>query len=147
MKGNNPPDHLVPLSRQALAIVGRARPLADGSGLIFPGGKYAAPLSETALRKELIALGFGEITTTHGFRSSFRDWAADTGKSDDLAEDTLAHRNKAADRALAGKIHNKTRPHMSAPRCSKRAGRSCRRGPTTLPGNPARFGGLLDEQT
>jgi integrase len=35
-------------------------------------------------------MGRGDLTA-HGFRSSFRDWAAETGQPGDLAEAALAH--------------------------------------------------------
>lgn len=77
--------HAVPLSRQAAAII-KAMPATQG--LIFPiGGKSP---SENATRALLQRMGRADVTT-HGFRSSFRDWCADSGVDRELAEACLAH--------------------------------------------------------
>jgi integrase len=47
-------------------------------------------MSDMTLSAVVIRMGHGGVTV-HGFRSSFRDWAADTGKASDLAEAALAH--------------------------------------------------------
>ena len=43
------------------------------------------------LTKVLRDTGLAERATVHGFRSSFRDWCADTGKAREVAEAALAH--------------------------------------------------------
>ena len=67
-------DHRVPLSRRALAILHDVQRLSDGTGLVFrsPRGK---PLSNMTLSKLVKELGIAAVP--HGFRSSFRDWAAE----------------------------------------------------------------------
>lgn len=90
-------EHRVPLSDAALAVLARARPLADDSGLIFPGARRGKALSEKALRDLLRAVGLADRATVHGFRSSFRDWCADTGKARELAEAALAHTVKGVE--------------------------------------------------
>ena len=85
-------EHRVPLSDAALAVLQRARHLDDGSGLVFPSPrKRGRPLSDMALTKLLRDSGLAERTVVHGFRSSFRDWCAETGKPRELAEAALAH--------------------------------------------------------
>lgn len=84
--------HIVPLSRPALRIL-KARADADGQApdaLIFPGLK--GPMSDATLAKVLRTSEGGEFTV-HGFRSAFRDWAADNGYADSWAEAALAHTN------------------------------------------------------
>jgi integrase len=49
-------------------------------------------MSDATLAKVLRVNGGGEYTV-HGFRSSFRDWAAETGFADAWAEAALAHTN------------------------------------------------------
>ncbi|MDE0155121.1 MAG: tyrosine-type recombinase/integrase [Gammaproteobacteria bacterium] len=90
MKSNR--EHRVPLTAPALEILEQARALADGSGLVFPSPRRPGrPLSDMAFTKVLRDTGLADRTTAHGFRSSFRDWAADNGKARDVAEAALAH--------------------------------------------------------
>ena len=82
--------HKVPLSEQAVAVLKQAADLSrDGCGLVFPSTK-GGWLSDMTLTKALRDLG--ELVTQHGFRSSFRDWAAEmTSVPDAVAEACLAH--------------------------------------------------------
>ena len=66
-------EHRVPLTGRALEILGEARAVGRGSPLVFP--VRGNPLSNTALSRLLKRLGIGAVP--HGFRSSFRDWAAE----------------------------------------------------------------------
>ena len=85
-------EHRVPLSHAALAVLEQACPLRDDSDLIFPSPvRRGRPLSDMALTKILRETGLAERATVHGFRSSFRDWCADTGKPRETAEAALAH--------------------------------------------------------
>ena len=90
MKGGK--EHRVPLSNAVLDVLERARILDDGSDLVFPAPKKAGvPLGIVSLNRVLQAAGLSDQTTVHGFRSSFRDWAADSGKPREIAEAALAH--------------------------------------------------------
>lgn len=85
----SPRDHRVPLSRQAVQVLNRAREYQDTSGLIFPSirGKVLSDNTLSKLFRDLAIAG-----TPHGMRSAFRDWAAE--KSDvprEIAEHALAH--------------------------------------------------------
>ena len=85
-------EHRVPLSDAALAVLEHARPLRDDSGLVFPSPtRRGKPLSDMTLTKVLRDTGLAVRATVHGFRSSFRDWCADTGKPREIAEAALAH--------------------------------------------------------
>ena len=85
-------EHRVPLSDAALAVLEQARPLQDGSDLIFPSPvRRGRPLSDMSLTKVLRDTGLAKRATVHGFRSSFRDWCAETGKPREIAEAALAH--------------------------------------------------------
>jgi integrase len=83
-------DHRVPLSSRALAI------LRDEHGVrisdhVFPGGKAGKPLSNMAMTEVLRRMGRHDITV-HGFRSRFRDWAAErTNFPNEVVEMALAH--------------------------------------------------------
>ena len=82
--------HRVPLSREAMEIITRVRTTATGT-FVFPGWVAGRPLSLTSLLKVLKAAGGGDATT-HGLRSTFRDWASErTHYPRDVAEMALAH--------------------------------------------------------
>ena len=57
------------------------------------------PLSDVMLTKVLRDNGLAEAATVHGFRSSFRDWCAETGKAREIAEAALAHTVKGVEGA------------------------------------------------
>ena len=78
--------------------------LRDGSGLIFPSPmRPGQTLSDMTLTKVLRATGLAEKATVHGFRSSFRDWAAEcTSAPHAVMELSLAHRvGSAVEQAYA----------------------------------------------
>ena len=90
-------EHRVPLSSGALAVLREARALLDGSGLVFPSAK-SRPLSEVAISAMVRSLKIGAVP--HGFRSSFRDWAAEcTDAPREVCELALAHVNTNAIKA------------------------------------------------
>ena len=90
MKANR--EHRVPLSDAALAVLEQVRLLADGSGLVFPSSmRPGKQMSDMTLTKVLRDNGLASEATVHGFRSSFRDWCADTGSPREVAEAALAH--------------------------------------------------------
>ena len=82
--------HRVPLSDAALAVLEALRPARAVQPYVFPSVKPGKPIGDAAMRKLLLRLGWGSFTV-HGFRSTFRDWAAEAGYSRDLAESALAH--------------------------------------------------------
>ena len=83
-------EHRVPLSDAALSIVMQLTRI-EGNDFIFPGGKPGRPLSNMACLKLLERMGNNDITV-HGFRSTFRDWAAEqTAFPREVAERALAH--------------------------------------------------------
>ena len=83
-------EHRVPLCDRAVEILCEARELGDGGDLVFPGTQTGRPLSDMTLTKLFRETGIP--ATLHGFRSSFRDWCGDTGRSREVAEAALAHR-------------------------------------------------------
>ena len=85
-------EHRVPLSTPAMDVLERAEAFEDGSGLVFPSSfRRGRKLSNMTLTKVLRDTGLAKRSTVHGFRSSFRDWCADTGKPREVAEAALAH--------------------------------------------------------
>ena len=87
-KGNR--EHRVPLCGRALEILEEARMLGRGGPLVFPGVR-GKPFASTALSELLGELRIAAVP--HGFRSSFRDWAAEeTDHPREVAEAALAHK-------------------------------------------------------
>ncbi len=86
-------EHRVPLSGLALSVVDEAVAIADGSDLLFPSPvREGRPLSDMTLTKLLRNCGLVDRATLHGFRSSFRIWAAERTPSSHAAmELALAH--------------------------------------------------------
>lgn len=88
-------EHRVPLSPRAVEIVAAMKKLA-GDGLspmapVFSGAKPGKSLSNMAFLMLLRRMKRADLTA-HGFRSSFRDWAAErTSYPGELAEMALAH--------------------------------------------------------
>ena len=87
-------EHRVPLSGRAMEVLEQARKLGGGSPLVFTLGD-GQPLFDKRLRRLLRKLEIGAVP--HGFRSSFRDWAA---------EET-DHPREVVEAALAHVVHNK----------------------------------------
>ncbi len=81
-------EHRVPLTERTLEI------LTEFMGVdkfVFMGGKRGKPLSNAALMALLKRMDYLDITV-HGFRSTFRDWAAEqTNYSREVVEMALAH--------------------------------------------------------
>lgn len=83
-------EHRVPLSAAAATVLKRINEIHEGDN-VFPGGKRGMPLSNMAMLALLRRMGRGDLTA-HGFRSSFRDWAAErTNFPHEVAEMALAH--------------------------------------------------------
>lgn len=83
-------DHLVPLTGAMLEIIEPLRALR--SEFVFEGQKRNRPLSNMAMLMLLRRMGV-EGVTVHGFRSTFRDWAAEVASAPrEVAEISLSHR-------------------------------------------------------
>lgn len=81
--------HRVPLSDRVVALL-EALPRVGGENLVFVGQKKDTPLSDMSLTMLLRRHAPG--VTAHGFRSSFRDWAAEsTSYPSEVCEMALAH--------------------------------------------------------
>ena len=84
-------DHPVPLAPRALQVIDEAARLFDGDGLVFPS-PTGRVLNHSTMTKLLHDLGIDAVA--HGFRSSFRDWAAEcTDAPREVCEIALAHVN------------------------------------------------------
>jgi integrase len=86
--------HAVPLSTGARAVLDEAR--TWGGPLIFPG-RGGRPLTDRGVAR---AGGLEPLATAHGFRSSFKVWAAEVARvADEVSEAALAHADKDKVRA------------------------------------------------
>ncbi|MFO1097072.1 MAG: tyrosine-type recombinase/integrase [Xanthobacteraceae bacterium] len=101
-------EHKVPLSKAALAVLDRMKDMTHHSEYIFANskGKSLSDASMAAvidrmneLERSWIDPKLDREIVPHGFRSSFRDWAAEHGYDDSIAEAALAH--KVSDQVVA----------------------------------------------
>jgi integrase len=108
-------EHRVPLSRRAVAVLKTMHSLRQ-SDFVFPGQRRGKPLSDMSMLMMLRRMDRSDLTA-HGFRSTFRDWAAErTNFPREVAEAALAHvvgdRTEAAYRR--GDLFEKRRRLMDA---------------------------------
>ncbi len=92
-------EHRVPLAPAAVAVLRGLLPLRqpEMGDWVLPGSRGNKPLSNMVFLMLLRRMGRGDLTA-HGFRSSFRDWAAEaTTHPHEVAEAALAH-------VVAGKV-------------------------------------------
>ncbi|GMO86166.1 hypothetical protein BwSG20_73410 [Bradyrhizobium ottawaense] len=87
-------EHRVPLNEHAAKIL-QNTPREDGNPFIFIGMRSGG-LSNMAMATVLRRMGLSDVTV-HGFRSAFRDWAAET----------TAYPNHVVEMALAHTVSNK----------------------------------------
>ena len=107
-------EHRIPLPDAALAVLKGVR-RQEHDRLVFPGGKPGQTLSNMAMATVLRRMRVD--ATVHGFRSSFRDWAAETTSfSGEVCEQALAHAipDKAEAAYRRGDLFNKRRRLMNA---------------------------------
>jgi integrase len=91
-------EHVIPLSSQVLELL-HAMPRMAGTDLVFPSPSKGGVLSDMALTKVLRDMAVTVVVnsdtktaTQHGFRSTFRDWAADCTSFDrTTCEHALSH--------------------------------------------------------
>jgi integrase len=82
-------EHKVPLSRDAFAIIDSMR--GGDPVLVFPGARNGRPLNHMTFARVMQRMGRGDLTV-HGFRSTFRVWAAKAMKyPNEVIEMALAH--------------------------------------------------------
>lgn len=94
----DPKPHIVTLSNSSIAVLAKAAEYKiAGTDIIFPGLKRGKGLSDATLCKLLRVMDAkaedGRNAVAHGFRATFRTWAADeTTFPRELAEKTLGHK-------------------------------------------------------
>ena len=97
--------HRIPLAPRCIQILTHAQAVSTGSRYVFPGRTGVKPLSNMAFQMALRRIGRDDVTT-HGFRSSFRDWAAEqTNFPRAGCEAALAHSLKDKTEAAYHRTH------------------------------------------
>ena len=107
-------EHRVPLTDEMIEIIEPLRALK--SDYVFEGRKRHRPLSNMAMLMLLRRMGVDGVTV-HGFRSTFRDWAAEVAHAPrEVAEASLAHKvGSDVERAYArSDLLDRRRPLMEA---------------------------------
>ena len=123
MKAGKP--HRVPLSDAAVEILEKMRGVQQGD-FVFPGMKPGRPLSNMALLTLLDRMDYAGITS-HGFRSTFRDWAGEHAEIPrEVAEAALAHviKDKSEAAYARSDLLERRRPVMAlwAQYCGEKSG-------------------------
>lgn len=101
-------EHLVPLAKQAVAILQELQPLTGGGKYVFPGRDPKKPMSDAALNAALRRMGYDTKTeiTAHGFRAMARTILhQELGVKPEVIEHQLAHRVSDA----LGTAYNRTK--------------------------------------
>ena len=93
--------HIIPLARQAVAILRELHPLTGEERYLFPSVRTSArPMSENTVNAALRRMGYGqEEMTGHGFRSLASTLLHELGWNRDAIERQLAHAERNAVRA------------------------------------------------
>ena len=108
-------EHRIPLSTLSMETLRDAWSISGPAGLIFPAPRTGKALSDMALTRLLRRLDIP--STVHGFRSSFRNWAAEqSGASWAVCESSLAHSvgNSVEASYMRSDLFEKRRPLMQA---------------------------------
>jgi len=108
-------EHRIPLSPRSLELLTEVRSLNLAGELIFPGARAGRPMSNMVFTTSLKRMNMP--VTAHGFRSSFRDWVAETTDfPNELAEMALAHTigNKVEAAYRRGDMMDRRRKLMDA---------------------------------
>ena len=100
----NTPPHIVPLCRQAVAILRELQPLTGTGRYLFPGARATAkPMSENTINAALRRMGYDKTAMTgHGFRHMASTLLNELGWNKDAIERQLSHKEPGV-----GGVYNK----------------------------------------
>jgi len=84
-------EHVVPLSKQAIAILEELKVIGGGSRFVFPGRNRDRPISNNTMLFALYRLGYKGRMTGHGFRAVASTMLNEKGFRADVIERQLAH--------------------------------------------------------
>ena len=89
--------HIVPLSKQAIAVLKEMQPLRNLSTLVFPGERdHERPMSNNTILFALYRMGYHSRMTGHGFRGVASTVLHELGHQHELIELQLAHQERNA---------------------------------------------------
>ena len=97
--------HVVPLSRQAVAILQEIQPLTGHCRYVFEGTKPGEPISDNTLNKLLKTLGYKGRMTQHGWRAIARTLLDEVL---DVRVDWIEHQLAHSVRDANGRAYNRT---------------------------------------
>jgi integrase len=106
--------HTVPLSNRAMTLLSEVGGGQRAPDLIFPNAR-SKPLSDMTLTKLVRDMGYAGRATPHGFRTSFKVWAAEVARvRDEVSEAALGHKAPEKVRAayLRTEFLNERKPLM-----------------------------------
>ena len=84
-------EHIVPLSKQTLAMLAELKEISGGSRFLFPGRNRDKPISNNTMLFALYRMGYKGKMTGHGFRAVASTILNETGFNPDVIERQLAH--------------------------------------------------------
>jgi len=84
-------EHVVPLTRQGLALLTELKAISGGSRYVFPGRNRDKPISNNTMLFALYRLGYKGKMTGHGFRAVASTILNEAGFKPDVIERQLAH--------------------------------------------------------
>ena len=83
--------HIVPLSRQVLALLEQLKPITGHKTYVFQSFRTHKPISENTLIYAIYRIGYKSRMTVHGFRGVFATELYEQGYMSDAIERQLAH--------------------------------------------------------
>lgn len=93
-------EHIIPLSKQSLAIIEQIKPITGNRALLFPNVNNAnKPISENTLLFALYRMGYRGRTTTHGFRATASTILHENRFPSDIVEIQLSHAERNSTKA------------------------------------------------
>jgi integrase len=93
-------EHVVPLSKQVLALFKSQREISGGFEHVFPNrNRLIEPMSENTILFSIYRIGYHKRTTAHGFRGTASTILHESGFNSEVIERQLAHRDRNSVRA------------------------------------------------
>lgn len=89
------PDHIAPLSKQAVSILKELKAITGHQSLVFESVRRGRPLSENTINVALKSMGYdGSMMVGHGFRATASTLLHELGWQPEIIELQLAHKQR-----------------------------------------------------